>query len=156
MGIVIINHIFFKTESLSGFDEWALWGLMNAVAVVVLMVIGIGAAHLLPGEINETVERYPIESMGDNQKTTGRFFLGSGYINGEMGYSAYLKVGDHFKMKNTSATNTIIKYVECAPYMEKYQYENVGNWGIDQAPRTRYVFNIPKGSIMNGYKLDLE
>lgn len=129
-------------------------------------ILGYGVALFIgifiPAETYEKHWTNEIECLADNSNTTGTFFLGTGQINGEMVYAYYQKDGDLFKLNTVKSYNTQVKYGIGTPILHTYEVTlKDGSMANNFATSNhigdkRYVFEIPKGSILNQYKLDAQ
>lgn len=121
-------------------------------------LIGILIAFALPAETEMTcVETSQIVNLQDNNSVEGNFFLGTGYIEGEMKYVFYYQIDStSFKMKQVSFYNAIIKYSDI-PKVEKYINKptdsKINLFALDNEINN-YIIYVPKGSIKNNYELD--
>lgn len=123
-------------------------------------VLGLIVANFIPSKtfIHEQVSE--IESLQDNNSTSGRFFLASGNIDGEMKYVMYLRNGKTFSMVQASYKYSEIEYTEGQPVLIEYTKkmqpnEWVNRFSIDfDLGFKGYLIKVPKGTIKNSYNLD--
>lgn len=108
----------------------------------------------------------PLVSMADGAGIEGHFFLGSGSIDSYPSFTWYEKSGDNsYVRKDVDADSATVHYLANGqtPYYTKdtsYYTESCGlkPWGIvmdcHSTGDSRYEFYIPRGSIVQSYKLD--
>lgn len=125
------------------------------------------------------IESQNIVALQDNSNTSGRFFLGSGTVNGSMYYCYYIDTDEGYKYQqintNESGTDVVIKYCgeNETPHIDKYDKYTIPtsnkDWGwvfnpVLIAPQSKeavfsptkvYIY-LPEGTIDENYKVDLE
>lgn len=101
-----------------------------------------------------------IVAFKDNNSTSGSFFLGSGYVDGDMKYCVMIKnENGSYEMKTYDTDECFIIETNDTPKMEKrgYYFKSEWlNWFLFNMKLNEYVFYIPEGSICNNYVVDLE
>lgn len=125
----------------------ALTGAIVGGATLALLTL-IPAGHMLR-------ETHTLASLGDTQGVEGRFYLGSGYINGTReiayvkqldGYSVATEAdGDASRIFQDTSKPTVTEYT--------YFYSNpwVLPWNFDTG--YTYDFHVPAGTIQNNYAI---
>lgn len=145
-------------------DGNGLWG----GCLVFGFFIGLIIALILPAKLEkkEIITVYNLECLQDNSCLTGNFFIGNGNIDGNMIYVFYYKVNtdgkDGFKQMRLDCDEDITIYYNDSAYIEKILTTDVkvkdafiNHFAIDMFfSDTKYIFNIPKGSIKQDYTLD--
>lgn len=124
------------------------------------VIIGFIIALSMKQEWVEKDKVVKLESLKDNSTMSGSFFLGSGYLQGRMQYTYYVKENDGFKLEQIDAASATIKYTEDEPRIVTtwFRSKNFWEWGFDlfpPSPKTRVIY-VPEGSIKNVYTLDAE
>lgn len=125
---------------------------------------GLGAAIIiglfLPTESYVSQETL-LAAIQDGSQTTGSFFLGSGRIEEGTYYFFYAKAGEHsYVMDKRSTSNAVIVEDDPAqPYLREYAIRFLDDrsyyFGLPLHPPPPVEFHIPKGSILQNYRLDL-
>lgn len=150
-------------------EEDFLGGLLSGTFFAfVALIVSFFIAGIL-GEIFATGERVEREhtelvNLVDNTETQGRFFLGSGSIDGVPTYSWYEETAPNsFERRDVDASLSTVHYTtgDEPPYyvysVEKHE-KFFHNWYIDLSAGIdsgeHWDFYIPRGSITNEYKLD--
>lgn len=130
--------------------------LVGLIGAVVGLIIGI----LIPAHFDIQKTEYEIVSIQDNESIKGKFFLlGSGYINGSMGYVFYTKNGDGFELSQLDADEATVYYTDSIPKCIKYEYvindDMINNFSLGCSRyRPSYELYVPEGTITNNFKLD--
>lgn len=106
------------------------------------------------------VETYEIEALKDNMSLQGDYYLGSGQSEEIMNYYYMSKEDDgSMKMRNSSVDDSKIFTVEdekeIRVEIKEKKYDNIIRQ-IFLNTEYEYHYYIPKGSISNEYKVDLE
>jgi len=137
-------------------DYQVVFGLSFTVFIVSILLVCIISLFITPKyTINMT--RVAIMNMQDNGATSGRFFLGSGSIDGTMKYCFYERNEDSsYSLNMVNYTDAKIKYTNNTPLVEITTETPIGSkWYFScESPKVNYVFKIPEGSIDNNFKLD--
>jgi len=130
----------------------------------------IGGIFIVNGSNTEyeeiKIERVELVALQDGSTTKGSFFLGSGYINGSMGYYGYSKVATStYKMVEFGMRRTLIvedvttggmSYYQKI-YRQRAETHPLMNWFCYTRGRHRFIrteIHIPIGSIITNIKLD--
>ena len=108
------------------------------------------------------IETTSMMAMKDQSTVSGSFFLGSGSIDGKWKYAFYTIGKDKsIKLQTVDVGEAMVfEDGEENPRVERYGKEfDEENWkyfaiGCDCA--NHYEFHVPKGSLTNQFKLDLE
>lgn len=144
------------------FVEIVMNTLGTLFIIFIAAFIGLAVAFALPMKTETVVDEYKIECLQDNSTTSGRFFLGTGYIEGEMKYVFYYSENGVFKMKQTDYKNTSIKYsdeIKAERYREKEVKAFINYFALDDIcseSNMRFILYVPKGTIRQNYNLDAQ
>lgn len=116
--------------------------------------------YIISPKVKTSEVKY-IESISDNMGTSGSFFLGSGNVDGQMYFFAYVKEGEYYKVNKYNASVTSIRYTNEKPHLtiikksiEKGSFYYYFSLPAKEEHPDLYIFNLPKGSIINKYNLD--
>lgn len=132
---------------------------------VFIFIMGIALAlGIKIGEGNsiyfDTTEQ--LVALKDNINTEGRFYLGGGYIEGNLNYFYYKKIGpDRYKAGKIDSTNaTIHESDKETPRIVSHDCWHPNIWkslfGLNLCGlNLEKEIYVPKGSILQNYKLDL-
>lgn len=134
------------------------FGLMGALLAMMIGLVFANGTYKIENKI-------ALQNLVDNTHTEGRFFLGSGTIEGVPHYSWYEQTDrNSFERRDARASEATVHYLmngETRPYYiattKVDKHENWGTWHINPGDGElieHYDFYIPKGSITNEYKLD--
>ncbi len=143
--------------------SWWEYPFIGAFGAILGFLLGLIITTPIPMETHIEQSIVRIETLSDNSATRGRFFLGSGNVDGNMVYVFYVKEGnDIFSMVQISHEKAKIKYTTSKPIVNIYKItETKGalinymaiDWDLgDQT----YLIEVPKGSIQNNYNLDAQ
>jgi hypothetical protein len=139
-------------------------GLNWLYPIIIFVFLGTGALfgtivanYVIPLDTEEKQYVYSLQMLKTESLTSGRFFLGTGEINGNMNYIFYLKIKDYYSLQKVDAMKAIIKYAE-KPRLIIINQERTNNiinkFSIKETRHLqRYIFEIPEGSIINSYNL---
>lgn len=134
--------------------------LISILIGLLFSSFGCAISLIIPTKIIYEPQKYEIESLSDNNQLYGRFYLGIGVVNGEVGYSCYIKYEDHFKMINVKSDRATVRYTDTIPHVVIYTPKMKKVWwnyfSIPVDLEYKYDFFIPEGSITNSYQLDLK
>lgn len=129
------------------------------IGVLIVFIGGIVVSAVAESE-EFIVGTREIVAFKDNNSTSGSFFLGSGYVDGDMKYCAMIKNEDgSYEMKTYDTDECLIIETNDTPKIEKRGYcfkTEWLNWFFFNMKLNEYVFYIPEGSICNNYVVDLE
>jgi hypothetical protein len=106
-----------------------------------------------------TIKTYEIETLQDNSVTKGRFFIGSGRVDGSFKYTFYYFFQGGYKLKELDHDRVIIKYNKTNPKVVEYDRhltdDLVNDFVMSHDNETKsYVIYVPKGTIRQDYNLD--
>ena len=168
--IVIITIIIFLAKDLEG--DWIGNLLIGLTASTVLCTIAgliiyvVGSLLILPFDKETAVvadtKKQEIVALADNSGTSGRFFLGSGSVDGDMFYS-YMVMQDGYKtIKTMKAKDVLIddsgKVEPCIEYRE-LQPPDAGEgiyWWFWTPTESQVIIHIPPNSVTTTYEIDLK
>ncbi len=117
----IVGYLFFaysnyKEYFFSWFDDWAMVLGLPILQAFLFGLIGLVIAIALPVKYETTSWTEKIVALKDNTSSKGRYFLGSGMINGSMNYVYYLQNNDStFQMFIAHYDDAKIRYVNTQP-----------------------------------------
>lgn len=137
-------------------------GFMSLLAAVLcallLTATSVVIADSCADKTYSVVEDIDIYALQDNLTTEGRFFLGSGHVDGELKYFYVEESEFGYKVNSIDADKCYIKYTSDRCHLEKqtYTFDNSFVQFIAIPMSDRYVFYIPEGSIINNYSVDLK
>ena len=132
---------------------WLKEGMLFALAASLGMLV----ALWIDGSYKVEKTSTPLMCINDGSSSEGNFFLSSGYINGEITYTYYLKIKDYYKLEQLPASDVLIKYTNGQTHIVKikrYPDSSIKNWLGIHPTKIRFVIYVPKGSIKNNYQLD--
>lgn len=128
--------------------------MMTFLVFIFAALIGGGASYNLPHTYKHT--NVDIIALQDGNSVNGKFFLGSGYLNGEPTYTFYTSENGGAKLSNQPAENVIVYQDTNKPYAVR-ETECVSDfkWLVDCPSSDDIVeLHIPKGTIKSNYVLD--
>lgn len=105
------------------------------------------------------VSKQEIYSLADNSGAEGRFFLGGGSIETEMYYFYYIKTQGAFKIHKVKADDVFLHEDDIKKaYVEERVTKTIHpkNWLIFDLPNTETHLIVPKGTVVQYYRIDLE
>lgn len=126
----------------------------------IALFIGLFAYH---GTHWEVTQHTSLVALADGSDTHGSFFLGSGTIDSEPSFTWYQSDGKNsYVRKSIEASESAVHYLPkgVAPYYtvtnEKKDGSFVRKWGFDTTDPygEKYDFYVPRGSIVQSYRLD--
>jgi hypothetical protein len=155
--LILVTVYFLVTEKC--FEEVAV---ILMITVIVLMIGFFVACGVLPKHdiITNTYELY---SLGNYNTVSGRFFIGTGIIKGEMNACYNLKGEDgglrHYCVPYNGNTTVIyeedgrtVAVVEI--HSQDYDWEIARViWLLPATRQMTYVFRVPIGTVATGYHL---
>lgn len=164
---------------------YILWGIVAIIAVVVAggfaiqdkdhngaamsfaFIAGFGGIFsilvVLPisifvgDDVDTDPDTFYLQAINMGDTTSGRFFLGSGYIGESNVYSFYVKSNGGFYASQVDADNTFIIEEAGEPRLETYR-DCVKEWALPRwfdECNERYVIHVPPGSIKPMVNMDL-
>lgn len=135
------------------------FGLLSAfLAAICSAIVGGGVLALsliwIPGE-KVTHETFPLRALATSSTVQGRFFLGSGYVDGKRTLN-YVAQDDGFARidQGIGSASRIFEGAE-KPTVTEYTYWYSNGWVIPWEFTTGYSwdFRIPAGSILEDYTI---
>ena len=164
--LYIIGYVFFVYYNYKDWGDWSDWGFIiffPLLQSLLFALAGLIIAIALPVKYETTSWTENIVTLKDNNSVEGRFFLGTGMINGSMKYVYYQKNDEStYQMWQADYYNAKIRYISTQPKVvitDKHWAKTTFNkWAIDMADESRqtYIFEVPQGSIKNSYELDAQ
>jgi hypothetical protein len=132
-------------------------GVMVALIVSLIMTLVLDStAHYTYQKTNET----KIIALQDNGSVTGSFFLGSGYVKGNMQYVYMTENGAEMKMYHVDADYASLIYAN-EPKVETFEahYSNsfvAFLFGQPVFDHSKYKIYVPKGTVKQNFNVDLQ
>lgn len=134
------------------------------IVIWFFVALALNATFDTIGRIEEPHSR-PLVNLGDSSGVSGRFFLGSGYIESKPVYMYYLQDGDSYRLYNVKASNAFITYTDETPQIifhgSRQGYSNwfsigADDWRVneDGYDPDAFEFKVPRGSIKQDFNLD--
>ncbi|MFQ3543493.1 hypothetical protein Q7A53_05355 [Halobacillus rhizosphaerae] len=123
-------------------------------------------AMIFLNHIFENGERYHkvsstinIVALQDGQGVHGEFFLGSGYIDGELQYNYAIKKDGGYKIDSINASSYVVRYIDdnSKPRIEEIEegFENNFLKFMFFTGTKKYIY-VPQGTVKEGYNIDLK
>lgn len=151
---IVIGAIIGYNETKDFIDR----GAGGIVGGAVGWIIGAAIALMISTPSVSFQEVRQLESLQDGSSGShGSFFLGIGSIDNKMQYVYYYRDGEYYQMGQLDYTQAKIKYVNAAPVLRITWHKHINtNWGLGSGVKmgTQYVFEVPKGTIVQNYTLD--
>lgn len=133
--------------------------LSSGITVFVCLFLAFSFGQTVPQEKTVTY----LEQLNDNIGVNGTFFLGTGNIDNELFFTYYAKNGNSYSFNKIKADKVTIRYTNSTPKLIEI-YDDLedsfwsdyfygvpnGHWSLNE----HYIFEVPKGSIQNSYKLN--
>lgn len=163
----VVFIIYCASDDGYGFDGYGLFiGLFPGALVAgaawllfcVILISGGGQAAQPYTVASES--KTSLAALNTGNETSGRFFLGSGYVNSEPVFS-YVTVNDNdgFELRQVDADDSVVYEFEDGsdkkPYVTEYVWHNQNpDWVSPLNPFTHeystYEFYVPEGSVLTG------
>jgi hypothetical protein len=143
-------------------QTWLLFGFVSLV--VPAFIAGFNSAwwsngsDVEPNEYNDK-EQHSLQALATGDSSSGRFFLGSGYISGSQKFEYIIEDEDgRIFVRNVGTWQaSVIEDEETEPYLqieEAWVYNpDVLPWPVQR--EDRYTFHIPEGSVLSGYNISV-
>lgn len=133
----------------------------SIIGVVVGFFIGLAVAFMIPMKTYIKNYSLKIESLQDNNGFGGRFFLGSGQVDGKMKYVFYYEENGLYKMEQIDYDLVRIRYSDGIPKVNvgelSFTESTINYFALDSDIGYKsYIIEVPKGSIKNNYNLDAQ
>lgn len=143
---------------------------LNILGAIGVAVIGICISVVIMmgtcgrGPSTTSVESYPLEALADDNETDGSFIMmlgfGFGQIKETMKYRFYYNDHGDIVMKELDVNKVVIRYKDTPSYEIETTLtpEKVTDWCICRGgcSITKHILNIPVGSIVKQFNLDLQ
>lgn len=136
----------------------AIFGLLIGVGFGTVVMFTLGQA--VPSHLVETGERHEIGALQDSGDYSGRFFLGSGTIDGDLSFFFYQREGGGYVARKAEGWRTVIYTDERErPYVATLRTAVSdpfwANFAMSWGSQRLYALHVPPGSIVANYTLDL-
>lgn len=144
------------------FEDYLLLLLISGLHGVIGAVVGFLIGWCFPMDYETVKWDREIVSLKDNSSIKGRFYLGSGRVEGSIKYVFYVENDDDsYSMRMLDYYDAKIRYSESAPNVKTTQTRPIknqwNNWAIDMdRVETKYLIEVPSGTIKNDFQLDSE
>lgn len=130
-------------------------------------LFGLIIALFIPGDYEYVSNYQQLETLTDNQATSGSFFLGCGSIDEKMVYVYYSNTRTDKRGKKYYTLDMLdynkceVTYIESneLPMLESTWREETDspiNYFSITTRMERYIFHVPAGTINNSYQLDAQ
>jgi len=122
--------------------------------------VGFFLSLALPVKYETIKETYNLETIQDGNNIQGRFFLGTGSIDGKMCYTYYYKKNNDYLLNQVKYYKAVVRYTEETPKVEVYTKGEVedafiNNFALDFcSQKVAYIFYVPRGAIKSNFTLD--
>jgi len=161
---IIVGFIWGVIDSyLEGYSGWLLDGIVFGILKGISgALIGFIIAFIMPMDLQEKNYTLNIEALQDNNSISGKFFLGSGQIDGKMQYVFYYEENGYYRMMQVDYNLVQIKYSDGIPKVnvtEMILSDAFINYFTIPPPnyaKKSYIIEVPKGTIKNNYNLDAQ
>ena len=147
-----------------GFDN--IGDFILSLLTSILMALGGGLlgfviASFMPMKTEIIKTTYNLECLQDNGATKGKFYLGSGQIDGSMKYVFYYEENGFYQLHQVDYYKAKIKYSDENAKAEKYdevpcKKAFINYFAIDVDFQQYYIIYVPKGTIKQNYNLDAQ
>lgn len=141
-------------------ESGGLYILNSISGAFVGMFIGFVVAFSMSNDYSYEQRRFPLMSLQDNNSVSGTFFLGCGSIGESTYYVCYMETSEGYKLKRVYYNDATIKFISDTPYIVyNISIKHSSNFALDidgAETVTSYIFEVPKGTIKNEYKLDAQ
>lgn len=134
------------------------FGLLTALlAAIGSAIVGGGLlalSLLIPGG-KVTHETFPLRALATSSTVQGRFFLGSGYVNGERTLNYVAQDNGYARIDQGIGTASRIFEGSTKPTVTEYTYWYSNGWVLPWEFKTGYSwdFRVPSGSILEDYTI---
>jgi len=118
-------------------------------------------ALMMPGDASVSA---PLDTLNDGSSVSGRFFLGSGYIDSEPSFMFYVSDNGSHYLLNVPADSATVRYTSGRPHADlvcRGSHDSLFTWPlhIHSSPDCQRhvrsaIFYVPKDSIVSNYHLD--
>ena len=133
-----------------------LYGMLAALCVIVIFVICL--FNIPPNDKTEDGETESLQALSTSSSIQGRsFFLGSGYVNGVRTLNFIVHQPDGgFRVEQACASSSLIYEGTQQPTVSTIFHSYSNGWVLpwDFRTNTTYRFDVPKGSVLEGYTVD--
>lgn len=145
-------------------DSWigctVFGGLLALVSVLVGGLLGAGIIALSALAVPVTLAEQrdtDLRAVSASSSVEGRFFLGSGYVNGVRTLNYVVALDGYSELRQAKADNSRIYEDENgSPYVTSYEWVKEAWWlapgSLDMG--TTYDFHIPEDSILEDFTVD--
>jgi hypothetical protein len=150
LGFMVVSSIRSRKDGYSSFAFVPVVAVFF-VAFVVILAVNSTLPKMISPSYSSSYTIQPLYNLETSTGINGTFFLGSGTINNEAVYYYYQSNTDGtYSLLNQSASHSVIREVSGTPEIRKYQVTTTYLLFVGVAP-DKYEFDIPAGSILQGY-----
>lgn len=153
LGLVIVASIIgfiwgcMDDGPLLGLANWLLMLFIGGFVGVLLFV----PFGFIPGSVQST-ETYPLRALATSSSINGKFFLGTGYVDGYRALNFIVEYEGGNYICQVKAKDSVI--YERDGMNPEVTYSNWGNpWIAPWNYKQTYGFTVPTGSIMGDYEI---
>lgn len=149
------NGYSFRSNSLGAFFS-ATVAVFMSIGVIYNLVAVMTLEQTTPYE-KVVVQSVEITQLYDTMTVQGRFFLGTGTIDGKPAYACYIEEDGGYRLKHIDAKDAIVQYIEdgSTPRIETIKTQNCWTDGFVQAAwsttPTKTIIYVPENSIRQYY-----
>lgn len=166
--IILLYNYYEEGEEVGTCIFFAFVGFFIVTAIGLIITGMIGSSSIVESHYvrnsNIVDGPTPIYALKDNFDTKGKFFLISGYIKEDLYYYYLTEDEDGFiSLQNIKANNVKLRTTDENPSITVYKNDiTFDSWWCYIYANTmllnkRYtVFNVPPGSIINEFEINLE
>lgn len=152
---VVLTYIYW------GCDEGWLFAFMPAILAAVVSAVVVGLlmllATLIPGD-RTTSETYDLRAIGTSSSAEGRFFLGSGQIDGKRTLNYIAQEDGWSRVDQAFADDSRVFEDTDEPTVTEYShlYWNEWVWPVAWKVGESWDFHVPAGSVLEDYTITNE
>lgn len=150
----LITHLYVSNAELG-----LTTGVGISVLLVIVSVIGFPiAAAVAPANTYTTVSR-PLYALSNGSSVSGRFFLGSGYVDQSLTYTYIMQDKDGgYELQTLDASGVEVYQGNYQPkYVQKFGTVKAGLWFPWDIVDTNETdsFRVPTGTVDSSYNVDV-
>lgn len=141
-------------------DGWAYAFLFSFATAALAFIVGAGLlalAALIPGE-KRTDETFELRALATSSTVHGRFFLGSGTVDGKRTLNYIAKEDGYSRLGQGVASASRVYEDTERPTVTEYTFWYSNGWVVPWEVVTGYSwdFHVPAGSILEDFTLTNE
>jgi hypothetical protein len=129
----------------------ALGGALIGLILMLVLSIWFGPVFQFKGEAD-----HQLVALKTSNSVEGRFFLGSGYVNGQRTLNYITDDDGAFRIESADAAQSVVYQDSDEPTVTVHEWNLENPWF---APWSfghwhTYTFHVPEGSILSDYTID--